>query len=106
MEEKDYQTAIATLVEFIHALPKELMTCKYMQDDIEAIKQWAQIFKSKTALTAKIAKNMVFHGIKIHSDINKVKADFKAQEYFKAGQVAGDIVYLGVGPIENGMYLQ
>ena len=53
-----------------------------MQEDITAIKLWAQIFKDPAALKKKVTKNLVFHGIAIHADIKNAKQEWSDDEYY------------------------
>jgi len=70
-----------------------------MTSDIKAIEAWAQIFKSKTALIAKISKAMLLHHKKMTQDIASVKADWAAKQYFQAGKVAADLAEVALGPV-------
>lgn len=63
-----------------------------MQEDITAIKLWAQIFKDPAALKKKVKKNLVFHGITIYADIKNAKQEWSDDEYYKAGITVADLL--------------
>lgn len=81
-------------------LPTELKTCKAIGQDITAIEQWAQIFTNRTKLIARITRNMALHHKEITDDISTFETDFKAAEYFKAGEDVADLLAVAVGTVE------
>lgn len=71
-----------------------------MQEDITAIKLWAQVFKDIPSLTKKVTKNFALHSKAAKADIAKVKADYAAAEWFHAGKATADLASLLIGPIK------
>lgn len=71
-----------------------------MDEDIAAIEAWAQIFKSKTEIIATVTKHMIFHKSEILGDLNDVKVDWSATEYYKSGKAAADLITVAIGPVQ------
>ncbi len=71
-----------------------------MQEDITAIKLWAQIFKDPAKLKKTIAKHMVLHGPQILDDISTSEEQWSNGEYFKSGLTVADLMTVAVGPIK------
>jgi len=92
--------AIATLKNVVSEIPTELKTCKGIGQDISAIESWAKIFTNRTKLIAKITRNMALHHKEITADIATFETDFKAAEYFKAGEDVADLLAVAVGTVE------
>ena len=69
-----------------------LGTCKHMQDDIAAIEAWAKGFTDVHSLIPSVTKHFLLHRKAIEADITDLKADAAAQEWFKTGQEAAEIV--------------
>ncbi len=82
-------------------IPPALSTCENMDEDIQAIEQWAQIFTNPTALAATLSKHWLFHKAQIKADIGALETDWDAQLYFQAGQDLADTLTLAIGPIES-----
>jgi hypothetical protein len=74
---------------------------KNLQDDITAIKAWAEMFKEPTSLVEKLGKHWLLHQKAIKTDISTEKSDWAAKNYFKAGADIADAVTLALGPIEK-----
>ena len=72
-----------------------------MDDDIAAIKVWAQIFKDPVALAETIGKRWLFHGTAVKADIAKEQADWHAEHYFDAGDDTAAALVELLGPIES-----
>lgn len=66
---------------------------------MKAIESWATIFTNKAALVADITKHYALHRRAIKDDIATLKADWYSGEYYKAGEVAADLVTIAVGPV-------
>lgn len=86
-------------------IPQSLSTCENMDQDIQAIDQWAQIFKNPTALAATLSKHWLFHKTEIKSDIGALEADWDNKLFFNAGVDLADTLTLAVGPIESNLAL-
>jgi hypothetical protein len=50
-------------------IPQVLHTCKGMGDDIQAIEEWASIFKDPATLVATVTKHFALHRKAIKADI-------------------------------------
>lgn len=92
----------------IHAMFKEEKgicitshSCLNMQDDINAIIDWGQIFTDRQKLVSKVTRNFLLHRKKVMSDISIAKNEWSQGLYFGAGWTASDIVYLTLGPIST-----
>lgn len=83
----------------VWALPDAVAGCEGMDDDITAIEQWAAIFKEPTKLAKVVSKNWLFHGPAVKKDLAAQKADWAAQDYFKAGEDAAKVITDLVGPV-------
>ena len=81
-------------------VPGALKTCKSMTTDIQAIEQWAAIFKNPTELFKTVSKHYLFHKTEIKADITSLETDFHSHLMFKAGADLADLLTLAVGPIE------
>lgn len=71
-----------------------------MDEDIQAIEQWAAIFKSPTELFKTVSKHYLFHKSEIKADIAALETDWQAHSMFKAGTDLADLLTLAIGPIE------
>jgi hypothetical protein len=57
-------------------IPIALNTCKGMDDDIQAIEDWASIFKNPTELASHLAFNYARHKKAITTDISTLTSDW------------------------------
>lgn len=80
-------------------MPGLLQTCEGMESDLKAVETWAQIFKNKGALVAKISKAMVVHHKQMSADITTLKEEWAADDYFKSGRAAADLAETALGPV-------
>jgi hypothetical protein len=92
-------SAIADLGDIIWQLPVAFAGCNDMSDDIQAIEDWAQIFKQPVSLAEEVAKNWIFHGVAIEANIDKTKADWTAGSYESSGEDAAAVLVGLLGPI-------
>lgn len=81
-------------------VPVFLNSCDGVGEDLHAIESWATIFTEPTQLTQKVTKNYLLHRKAIKADFAAMKADWAAQEYFKSGVEAADLLTVAVGPID------
>ena len=95
--------AFKNLEKFVYHLQLDAEPCQSanLQDDMAAIKAWAEIFKEPSSLVEKLGKHWLLHQHAIKKDIAAEKADWAAKNYFKAGADIADAVTLAVGPIEK-----
>ena len=93
--------AIETAEEFVFHMQLDLLPCMHMTDDIQAIEQWAQIFKNPTELMANVTKHYLLHQRRIKADIADFKASEAAGNYYQAGADLADILAYTVGPIQQ-----
>ena len=84
-------------------IPVALNTCEGMTDDINAIEQWASIFKDPAKLAQKLALHYARHKSEIQGDISTLESDWDTQKYFDAGKDLADIATLAIGPIKTGL---
>ena len=80
-----------------------MTTCQGMDDDIQAIEQWATIFTHPTELAKTVGKNWLLHGRKIKKDIASEESDWSAGNYFQAGADIADALTLATGGIKTQM---
>ena len=71
-----------------------------MDDEINDIEQWAQIFTDPTKLAATVSKHYLFHKTEIQGDISSLETDWDGQLYFQAGEDLANLMTLAIGPIE------
>jgi len=81
------------------AVPAALAACEGMDEDIAAIESWAKIFTSKSDLIATVTKHLIRHKKEITGDVQTVKTDWNAKEYYHAGKAAADLITVAIGPI-------
>ena len=84
----------------IWMLPDSVKSCEGMDDDINAIKVWADIFKHPIQLTETIAKRWLTHGTEIKGLLAKEQADWAAKQYFSAGDDTAAALVDLLGPID------
>ena len=84
-------------------IPVALNTCEGMTDDINAIEEWASIFKNPTQLASKLALHYARHKAEITADISTLESDWDAGKYFDAGKDVADIATLAIGPINSSL---
>ena len=103
LEQLHIISAFENLESFIYHLQMDVAPCqgKNLQDDITAIKAWAEMFKEPTSLVEKLGKHWLLHQKAIKKDISTEKSDWAAKNYFKAGADIADAVTLALGPIEK-----
>jgi hypothetical protein len=74
-----------------------------MTDDLNAIEQWASIFKDPAKLAQKLALHYARHKSQIQADISTLESDWDTQKYFDAGKDLADLATLAIGPISSGL---
>jgi len=84
-------------------IPVALNTCEGMTDDLNAIEQWASIFKDPAKLAQKLALHYARHKSQIQADISTLESDWDSQMYFDAGKDLADLATLAIGPISSGL---
>jgi len=84
-------------------IPTALKTCEGMTDDLNAIEQWASIFKDPASLAKKLALHYARHKSQIQADISTLESDWDTQKYFDAGKDLADLATLAIGPISSGL---
>ena len=72
-------------------LPQELHTCTSMEDDLKAIEAWGKQFTDVSALVPELTKHFLIHKKAIFADIDTLKVNLSAEEYFQVGVQAADI---------------
>ena len=92
--------AIEQLESFVFHFQMDVAPCTQMGDDIAAIEQWAQIFKSPKTLALKISKHYMLHKKAVKADITAVRTDWANKSYFSVGKDAADLVTVLIGSIE------
>jgi len=70
-----------------------------MGPDVNAIEQWAAIFKDPAQLSLVVSKHFALHLKAIKADIATTKEQWAAGQYYKSGVTAADLLTLAVGPI-------
>ncbi len=92
--------AMEQLEQFVYHFQLDVAPCTAMGDDIQAIEQWAAIFKQPKALISSATKHYLLHKKAITTDIATIKADWGAKSFFASGVAAADLVTVLVGHIE------
>ena len=80
-------------------MPTDLGECKSMQDDIDRIEKWAEIFKNPTELIKVLTANIIQNIPTIEQDVMKTMTDISSNEMFYAGEDVADIMVLALGPV-------
>lgn len=106
LESLNILDALKQIELFIYHLQLDLQPCTMMQDDIYAIKQWAQIFTNIEELAATVVEHYLLHQRTIKKDIDDMKTSFAADDWFTAGSDFADILVKTIGPIEQPAFLQ
>ncbi len=84
----------------VSSFKTSLAACESMGDDFTALESWASIFLHPSTLIATVTKHMLFHRKDIMSDVNDIKYDWNAGEYYASGKATADLLYYAVGPVE------
>ena len=82
------------IVELGLQIPQELHTCKNMDEDLTAVKNWALQFKDTKKLMAKVTRHFVMNKKLVTADIDGLEKDFAAQEFFETGQDLAGLINL------------
>ena len=82
------------IVELGLQIPQELHTCKNMDEDLTAIKNWALQFKDTKKLMAKVTRHYVMNKKLVTADIDGLEKDFAAMEFFETGQDLAGLINL------------
>jgi len=70
-----------------------------MDEDLAAFSDWASIFLNPAELTKTVTKHYALHRNAINADIAEEKAHWAAEEWWKAGITAADLMTIAIGPI-------
>ena len=81
-------------------MPQVLAQCRDIEDDVAAIKEWAEIFKEPKRLEATVAASMLLHGDAIRADIALDKDLWAAGDFWKSGVTTADLLVLAIGPVQ------
>ena len=101
---QDVLKAVEEIGQILKDLPVDLQDCQNIQEDVQKIENWAQIFEHPTQLVTVLTKNLLKNWKEVGSDIGEVTADYKAAKYYEAGEEIGDILTLSLGKISNPMH--
>lgn len=71
-----------------------------MQDDITAIAEWAAVFSSKTKLVSTVTRHYLRHKGEVTSDIDQLRTDLSAEDYFMVGEDIAALSNILIGPIQ------
>lgn len=93
-------SALKQLEEFVYHFQMDIAPCTAMGDDVTAIEQWAQVFKSPKTLVTNATKHYLLHKKMITADIATIKSDWSTGKYFDTGKVAAEVLTTLVGKIE------
>lgn len=74
-------------------------TCEATKEDNERISDWVSIFEEPSRLIKTVSKNTLRHKKHVDADVDEFKDHYHNREWFKAGEIAADIVYWTVGPV-------
>ena len=94
---QDIIKAVEEVGHIIQELPQDLADCQDMQQDIQRIENWAQIFKHPTQLVATLTKNLLANWSAVFADVGKTEKDWTAADYYDAGDDVADILVLSLG---------
>merc|ERR1711988_135247 len=93
--------AMKDFEKFVYHFQVDAAPCTHMSEDMQAIEQWAAIFKSPSELVSTATKHYLTHRKHITQDIADIKGDYDAKSYFQTGEVAADLLTTLLGPIEQ-----
>ena len=68
---------------------------------MKTLEDWAKIFKEPAELIETLTMHWLLHEKAVKKDISAWKADWAADNYFKAGADIADAVTLMIGPIKK-----
>ena len=74
-----------------------------MDDDLQAISDWASIFKNPSKLATKVGLHYATHKTAVKTDISTLETDWDSAQYFAAGQALADVATILIGPINSGL---
>ena len=93
----DIIKGVMEIGQIVKELPTDLAQCKNIQADVEKIIVWAQKFTNPTELAVIVAKNLLKHWKNVVSDVKKTESDWKAADYYNAGDDVADLLIQAVG---------
>ena len=95
----DIMAGVELVGKIIQELPTDLGDCQAMQDDINRIEAWAQIFSDPTKLVQTLLTNVVAHFSQISADASATVTAFKSADYYHAGDDISDLLVQALGPV-------
>jgi len=75
-----------------------------METDIQALEQWAQVFKDPKKLVAQISKHYLLHKADITDDFTEFETDWKSGQYYLSGESMADLITVAIGSVEDPHY--
>ena len=100
LEAGDMIKAIRDFKKAVNDMTEDLAPCHAMQDDVAALKAWAEIFKNPTELATHVLKHWELHKRGIKNDIAQEKLDWAAGDYYGAGSETAAVL-LGLVPLDS-----
>ena len=102
---ENYLLAIFEFVLIYKQFGDALSDCEHMQDDLRAIEEWGKIFTDLKHLSEKVTYNYMRHKKEFTKDAIAIKADWDAENFFKAGVDISTLLNIAIGPIQESYLL-
>jgi len=96
---QDIMKGITLVGQAIRDLPADVAQCKSCTGNIDAIKQWAQIFKHPLDLVKVMIPNVMANESQIFGDIKDISAQWSNAQFEQVGKDVADILTAAIGPI-------
>jgi hypothetical protein len=102
----DIIKGVQAVGKIIQELPNDLQDCGDIQDDVNRIEKWAQIFTHPEQLIQTLVANAITNHSAVIADAQKIVSDFNANNFVQAGEDIGDILVLLIGPVPKTVFIQ
>ena len=96
---QDIVKGIEEMATVVGQLTGDLNDCKGMETDIARIEKWAAIFKNPKELIQVLFTNVIKNIKNIETDISSITTDVAADNFWKVGTDAADLMVQAVGPV-------
>merc|ERR1712167_194616 len=101
----DIIKGVEAIGRIIQELPVDLQDCGDIQDDVNRIEKWAQIFTHPEQLVQTLVANAIKNHEAVINDAQAIVSDFNANNFVQAGEDVGDILIQLIGPVPKSVPL-
>lgn len=97
----DIIKGVEAIGKIVQEFPVDLQDCGNIQDDINRIDKWADIFAHPTTLVETILANAIKNHEAVINDAGAIVSDFNSGNFLQSGEDIGDILVLLIGPVPS-----